>query len=52
MLKALSYASRRSFATSKPNPYNELKKTLTIGGKEYKYFSLPDLKDDRLGKIN
>ena len=34
----------------KANPFNHLIKTLEIGGKKYQYYSLKELKDDRLGK--
>uniref|UniRef100_A0A023GM87 aconitate hydratase n=1 Tax=Amblyomma triste TaxID=251400 RepID=A0A023GM87_AMBTT len=33
------------------NPYSGCLKTLTVDGKEYRYYSLPDLKDARYGKL-
>ncbi|XP_077484231.1 cytoplasmic aconitate hydratase-like isoform X2 [Amblyomma americanum] len=33
------------------NPYNDCLKTLSVDGKEYRYYSLPDLKDARYGKL-
>jgi len=32
------------------NPYKNLLKSLDVNGKQFQYFSLPDLKDARLGK--
>ena len=34
---------------SRANPFKNVLKTLNVDGKEYKYYSLPDLKDSRLG---
>lgn len=31
------------------NPFEHLKKDLVVGDKTYQYYSLPDLKDARLG---
>lgn len=36
---------------SNVNPYAHCKKTLEVDGKEYSYFSLQDLKDERLAKL-
>jgi aconitate hydratase len=33
------------------NPYKNLLKSLDVNGKQFKYFSLPDLKDARLAKL-
>ncbi|KAM3139420.1 Aconitate hydratase mitochondrial [Paramecium bursaria] len=33
------------------NPYKSIQRTLKVNGKEYKYFSLPDLKDNKLDKL-
>jgi hypothetical protein len=33
------------------NPFAHLEKTLTVNGKQYKYFSLKDLNDPRVGKL-
>ena len=32
------------------NPYKNLLKSVDVNGKQFKYFSLPDLKDARLGE--
>ena len=32
------------------NPFASVRKQLTVNGKSYDYFSLPDLKDSRVGK--
>ena len=32
------------------NPFNKIIKNITVGEKEYKYFSLPELNDERVGK--
>ena len=34
-----------------PHPFEKLRKTFKVGDKEYKYFSLPDMKDDRIAKL-
>ncbi|XP_067652924.1 cytoplasmic aconitate hydratase-like isoform X1 [Haliotis asinina] len=38
-------------ATAGSNPYDGLLKDVTIEGKEYKYYSLPDLNDSRYDKL-
>lgn len=50
--KALNQASKRGFATAKPNPFNDVKRKLKVAGNDYHYYSLPDLGDKRLGKSN
>ena len=39
----------QKFSSSKPNPFNHVFKEFKLGNKEYKYYSLPDLKDPRVG---
>ncbi len=39
----------QKFSSSKPNPFNHVFKQFKLGNKEYKYYSLPDLKDSRVG---
>jgi aconitate hydratase len=43
----------RSFSTAKgtANPYNNVLKSISVGGKTYQYYSLPDLKDSRVEKL-
>jgi hypothetical protein len=31
------------------NPYDKVLKTIDVDGKQYKFYSLPDLKDNRYG---
>jgi hypothetical protein len=35
----------------KENPFNSVKKTLEVSGKQYQYYSLPDLNDARVCKF-
>jgi hypothetical protein len=47
----LRVLSRRHYATTATkNPFNSLVRTLKIGPREYKYFSLSELKDSRFGE--
>jgi hypothetical protein len=39
-------------STHRKNPFESVIKTLQVNGKEYKYVSLRDLNDKRLGKLN
>lgn len=43
----------KKFSTGKalPNPYASLKKSLKVGTQSYDYFSIQDLKDDRVGIV-
>ena len=41
----------KSFSTSQPNPYSHVKKSFTLKGETYNYFSLPDLNDSRIEKL-
>jgi hypothetical protein len=50
-LHFLRQARTRGYATSTKNPYEKLVRKLNIGSREYKYFSLAELKDSRLGKF-
>jgi len=45
--------STRGFSSAKPqeNPYGSLLKTLTVGTNTYKYYSITDLKDSRVGNL-
>ncbi len=36
---------------SRANPFSKLQKELVVNGKSLNYFSLPDLKDDRLSNL-
>ena len=39
----------RKFSTAKQNPFNHVRKEFTLENEKYNYFSLPDLKDARVG---
>jgi hypothetical protein len=42
-------ASRRGYASGpQKNPYEHLRKTLKVGGKDFTYYDLKELKDKRL----
>jgi hypothetical protein len=50
-LRLLRAPGGRYYATSTRNPYEKLVRKLKVGSHEYRYFSLLDLKDSRLGKV-
>jgi aconitate hydratase len=39
------------FSKSKPNPFDKIVKTLTVGGKSVSLYSLPSLGDARLNRL-
>ena len=39
------------FSKSKANPFEKIAKTFSVGGQSATYYSLPDLKDDRLSRL-
>lgn len=39
------------FSKSKPNPFDKIAKTLTLGSKTVTYYSLPTLADPRLERL-
>jgi aconitate hydratase len=44
--------ARRGYASaSGKNPYDHLKKSLKVGGKEFQYYALRELKDKRLSRL-
>lgn len=45
------FCSSSKFSKSKPNPFEKICKTLTVGTKSYRYYSLPSLEDPRLKKL-
>lgn len=50
--RATSKGARRGYASAtRKNPYEHLKKTLKVAGKDFQYFDLKELKDKRLSTI-
>ena len=39
------------FSKSKPNPFEKIAKTFTVGNQSATYYSLPDLGDSRLARL-
>lgn len=48
-MKNISSVAR--FSKSKPNPFEKIAKTLTVGSKTVTYYSLPSLSDARLDRL-
>ena len=43
------YKVIRKFGSENKNPFINVRKEFTLGNEKYNYFSLPDLKDNRVG---
>eukprot|EP00825_Cyclidium_porcatum_P002758 TRINITY_DN1127_c0_g1_i3.p1 TRINITY_DN1127_c0_g1~~TRINITY_DN1127_c0_g1_i3.p1 ORF type:complete len:933 (-),score=211.27 TRINITY_DN1127_c0_g1_i3:74-2872(-) len=51
VLNMLKYSRILRYFSSRPNPFAETLKTLSVDGKEYKYYSLPELKDEKIEQL-